>query len=308
MPRHRHASRSKGRDTGLPSGNPVGLLLGTARSLAEALHPAKIAAGMGTAVLHGAASKRAASVLFALALSGSAAAAEIPGGADGELALDAIDAPRAEVQGPAFASETGTTASSMREPRGRTPNAPIEAGDEGLGADVSDVAPLDASEPKEKPPAFGLGLDVGVPDGLNLFVNYRPWSWLRLHAGGSHNGFGLGLRGGLSLVPFDSVVTPSLVAEGGYFFRSDLAGFVADITGRRDEGVPEEVEYAYGNLHLGLEFGSPSFTFYLRGGYSLIHAVIQPAQPSQDGLRFEGDARVNALVPSAKLGFIFYLF
>lgn len=149
-------------------------------------------------------------------------------------------------------------------------------------------------------------LDVGVPDGAQLSLVWRPAHWLRLHAGGGSNGPSLGVRGGLSLVAFDSWFTPSLVVEGGHFFEGDLQGFMAEVVGESDENIPEKVSYTYGNLHLGLELGTPDFVFFLRGGMSLIEADVTPAQSTGDGFRFEGKAHVSALSPSAKLGFTLY--
>lgn len=157
-------------------------------------------------------------------------------------------------------------------------------------------------------PSLGLMIDAGVPDGANLAAVWRPYHWLRFHGGGSYNMVGFGLRGGLSLLPFDEWITPSVVVEGGHFFGGDLQGFVAEVVGEAPEGTPEDITYSYGNAHLGLELGSSDFTFYLRGGYSLIEATITPDADSQgEGLRFEGDARVSALTPSAKLGFVLYI-
>lgn len=166
----------------------------------------------------------------------------------------------------------------------------------------------ETAEPKESRPWLGLGIDVGVPDGANIAAIWRPYHWLRFHAGGSHNLVGFGLRGGLSLIPFDEWISPSLVLEGGRFFDGDLQGFMEGVLGVDSDAVPERVSYNYANLHLGLELGSPDFTFYLRGGYSLVDAQLTPAEGSGgDDIRFEGDATVTVLAPSAKLGFILYI-
>lgn len=168
--------------------------------------------------------------------------------------------------------------------------------------------PFEERPRSDAKPWLGLMVDAGVPDGAQLAAVWRPVHWIRFHGGGGYNLAGFGLRGGLSLVPFDAVFSPSLVVEGGHFFGGDFRGFVADVVGEAPDGTPESLSYSYGNLHLGLELGSDDFTFYLRGGYSLIEATVTPAQPTEgDALRFEGDGRVSALVPSAKLGFVLYV-
>lgn len=172
--------------------------------------------------------------------------------------------------------------------------------------DAEVEATLQAEEDESKP-WLGLALDAGVPDGANLNLVYRPFHWLRFHAGPSYNLVGFGVRGGASLIPFDSWISPSLVVEGGHYFPSELSGFVEGVLGLSSEGVPERASYSYGNLHLGLELGTPHFSFFLRGGYSLIEGFVTPAAEASDGVRLDGDARVSALVPSAKLGFVVYV-
>ena len=165
-----------------------------------------------------------------------------------------------------------------------------------------------AQEGEDDRPWLGLQIDAGVPDGANVAVVWRPWHWLRFHGGGAYNMVGFGVRGGVSLLPLDAWLTPSLVVEGGHFFEGDLQGFVATLAGEAPDGTPRDVRYDYGNLHLGLELGSPDFTFYLRGGYSLVDATVVPDTESPaDNLRFERDAHVRALTPSGKLGFVVYM-
>lgn len=166
---------------------------------------------------------------------------------------------------------------------------------------------LNEQETTEKRPWLGLMLDAGVPDGANLSLVYRPFHWLRFHAGPSYNLVSVGVRGGVSLIPFDEWISPSLVVEGGHFFPAQLSGFVEGVLGLSSDGLPEWAQYSYANVHLGLEFGSPDFVFYLRGGYSFIDAYLTPSSSPGDGVRLEGDAHVTAFAPSAKLGFVIYL-
>lgn len=169
------------------------------------------------------------------------------------------------------------------------------------------VEAIDVPEEAPTRPWLGVMIDAGVPDGANLNLAWRPDYWLRFHGGPSYNGVGFGLRGGVSLLPFDFWISPSVVLEGGYFFPGDLAGFVETVVGGSSEGVPDQVRYAYANLHLGLELGTPDFGFFLRGGYSMIDAHLTPPPGDPNGVRFEGDTHVTAFVPTAKLGFVIYL-
>lgn len=182
--------------------------------------------------------------------------------------------------------------------------APLSYAEVVLSASICGEAP----EEDERRPWLGVMVDAGVPDGLNLALVIRPEHWLRLHAGPSHNLAGFGLRGGLSVLPIDAWITPSVVVEVGHFFDSDLRAFVANILREDDTGLPERITYTYGNAHLGVELGTRNFTFFLRAGYSLVEASTTPSVESQvEGIRFDEDARLTILTPSAKLGLIVYL-
>ena len=154
-------------------------------------------------------------------------------------------------------------------------------------------------------PWIGLILDAGVPDGANLGLVARPFSWLRLHAGGSYNLVSAGVRGGVSYVPFNYWIVPTLTVEGGHFFDGNARSSIKAIAGLDVEYAPEKVSYTYANGHLGLEFGGDWYTIFLRGGMSFVHASVRP--PSQDDVRFEEDVTITAWAPSAKLGFIVYV-
>lgn len=156
-------------------------------------------------------------------------------------------------------------------------------------------------------PFLGALFDVGLPDAVNVGVVYRPFHWLRVHAGPSYNVASFGLRGGVSLIPFDYWFSPSLVIEGGHFFDGDLSGTMENVLGVDASDVPDTLTYTYGNAHLGLEFGSPDFTFYVRGGFSLIDANLKPGEVDRNAtFRFEDTVHLSVISPSAKLGFAIY--
>ncbi|MBK8481198.1 MAG: autotransporter outer membrane beta-barrel domain-containing protein [Proteobacteria bacterium] len=183
-------------------------------------------------------------------------------------------------------------------------------------------APAAAREPSAEPIAtvrrapaarglqIGALVDVGVPDLVGVSLVLRPWSWLRLHGGGTTNLFSFGLRGGATWVPFHAWISPSLTVEGGYVFEGDAN----TLTERFGVTSPmlKRVGYGYGNAHAGLELGSPdSFVFFVHAGFSALHTTLHEADAvlreelNQPSLSF-ADPKVWALVPSAKLGLLAY--
>src|SRR6266478_505778 len=64
-------------------------------------------------------------------------------------------------------------------------------------------------------PRIGFMADVGIPDGATGSVAYRPRRWLRGHLGGGYNMISVGVRGGVTVVPFG--VGPSFTLEGGHY-------------------------------------------------------------------------------------------
>lgn len=165
---------------------------------------------------------------------------------------------------------------------------------------------------------WGAMLDVGVPDGAGLSLLWRPVYFLRLNAGLTYNLLGVGVRGGVSLIPFYYWITPSLTLDVGHYFDADLSKYsdqlVSDPTGKAILGdALSKFSYDYGNLHLGLEIGSPHrFLFTLRGGVSYATTTIHNFQAAAQAATSDtnltaADPTVKAVFPSLKLGFILYL-
>lgn len=174
------------------------------------------------------------------------------------------------------------------------------------GGGLTDGLEEDAGQ--EDRSVLGLMLDAGVPDGANLAVVWRPEHWLRFHVGGGHNLNSPGVRAGVSLMLLDGDFTPSLVVEGGHYFAGDLGATMESVLGIDGTNAPDKLSYSYGNAHLGLEFGGSDFTFYLRGGYSLIEADLRPSSEGQgENFRFDEDVHLTVWAPSAKLGFVIYI-
>jgi hypothetical protein len=204
--------------------------------------------------------------------------------------------------GPAFA-----------QPLNAAPGAPATSSSETLAATP---APQKAASLA----SIGLMMDVGVPDGMNAALVYRPTSWLRTHAGGSYNMISAGVRGGLALIPFGA--GPSLVLEGGHYFEGNANGLARKFAGDsfKDKAVLDRVGYDYVNGHLGLEMGSRRVTFYIHGGMSYVRATVHNldslveeeatangAATASTEFSITKNPIVKAWTPSAKLGLIVYL-
>lgn len=176
-------------------------------------------------------------------------------------------------------------------------------------------APLET--PAARPlPRLGLMVGGGVPDGATGSAVYRPFSWLRTEAGLSYNMISRGVRAGVSLLPFGA--GPSATLEAGHYFSGNANGIARSIAGAgfHDSAILQSVGYDYANAHLGLDFGTRRVVFFLHGGMSYIRADVHNVNAqlasamsgsSNTTVTFAQDPRVRVLTPSAKLGFIFYI-
>jgi hypothetical protein len=169
----------------------------------------------------------------------------------------------------------------------------------------------------ERPlPVLGLMVDGGVPDGATVSAVYRPFSWLRTEAGAGYNMISKGARAGLTLLPFGA--GPSATLEAGHFFDGDANGFARSIAGAgfEDKAVLQRIGYDFANAHLGLDFGTRRVVFFIHGGMSYVRAQIHnvneqvaasSSSSSSTTVSFNQDPTVRVVAPSAKLGFIFYI-
>ncbi len=193
------------------------------------------------------------------------------------------------------------------------------------GASPGEAAPPAAAPgpaPAESKPAltrYGVLFDTAFPDGFALSFAYRPHWAFRLNAGGTYNLIGLGLRGGISAVPFQSAVTPSLSLDFGHVFSSDMGTAVrlfADKIPPTMQSLLKSVSYDYVDLLVGLEVGSQRrFSFYLKAGVSWIWSTAHgtgtwqgPGPSPGSTLTVSAtDPSVNPVLPSIKLGFIYWI-
>jgi hypothetical protein len=165
---------------------------------------------------------------------------------------------------------------------------------------------------------FGLGvqLDVGAPDGVGISAVVRPARWLRVNAGLTTNTLSLGMRGGISLVPLSSFISPSINLDVGHYFNTDYNDLVDKLGGiPLKTSVPiEDVGYNYGGASVGLEIGRPDrFSCYLRVGLARGSMTIEDAEQLLKDVSGDPDITAKPLTlrfttPSVKLGFLLYLF
>jgi hypothetical protein len=176
-------------------------------------------------------------------------------------------------------------------------------------------APLEqrASKPL---PMLGLAVDGGIPDGATVSAIYRPFSWVRGEVGMGYNMISKGGRAGLTLLPFGA--GPSATVEAGHFFDGDANGFARSIAGAgfNHSAMLQRVGYDFANAHLGLDFGTRRVVFFIHGGMSYIRAQLHDvneqlsssmSSTSSTTVSFNQDPTVRIFAPSAKVGFIFYI-
>jgi hypothetical protein len=165
---------------------------------------------------------------------------------------------------------------------------------------------------------LGLQLDAGAPDGAGLALLYRPWWWMRLNGGLAYNVIGIGLRGGVTFMPFRWAVTPTLSLDAGHYFSGDLNKFVKT-ENIYEKALLSQAAYNFASAQVGLEFGSQDgFLFYLRGGLTYLSAHLAGkdltdyanstfGSGSSEQYQF-GDANFTAVLPTVSLGFMIFLF
>jgi hypothetical protein len=175
--------------------------------------------------------------------------------------------------------------------------------------------PADAAPaPRAHLPSFGIAVDGGAPEGLVLSALWRPAPYLRLWGGPNWNYVALGFHGGATIAPWSWPVAPTLSAEAGRYFSSDLTWLAKDASGVPAAVAPllKDVGYTYASLQVGVELGDPrGLALSIRAGLSYISLVAHGtatmnasgATPSATDARVElTDPRIRATFPSVKVG------
>jgi hypothetical protein len=161
---------------------------------------------------------------------------------------------------------------------------------------------------------LGLVVDVGAPDGLGAAVLMRPLRWLRLHAGATTNSLGHGVRGGVSLIPFELFVSPSLNVDVGHSFNASSAQVLARLRGQPAPTGPlvRDVGYDYASASFGLELSPWRYVTFLGqvglGYWSFqlkdVEGFIRDAAGDPDITARPLSVRITS--PAVKLGLIVY--
>jgi hypothetical protein len=175
-----------------------------------------------------------------------------------------------------------------------------------------------APSPSEASNKLGLGvmLDVGAPDGVGVSAVIRPVRWLRLNAGLTTNTLSIGVRGGLSLVPLSTFVSPSINLDVGHYFDANYNDLVDRVGGipLKTTAPIDDVGYNYGGASVGLEVGKPDrFVFSLRVGLAHGSMTIEDAEQLLKDVTGDPDITAKPLTlrfttPAVKLGFLLYFF
>jgi hypothetical protein len=170
------------------------------------------------------------------------------------------------------------------------------------------------AEANDKNRRFGLMVDAGLPDGATGSLVFRPWWWVRVHAGGSYNLVSPGVRGGLTLAPIPGGSTLTANIEAGRYFDGDANPLARMITGDDsiDVAALRDVGYDYANFHAGFEWGRQYATFYIHAGMSYVTGEMKNASEtfssidSYTTVAFSENPRVTIWTPSLRLGLIVY--
>jgi hypothetical protein len=179
------------------------------------------------------------------------------------------------------------------------------------GLTAAMILGLGAASAQAAPGHFGAMVDLGVPDGANAALVFRPWRFLDIHAGGGYNAVSPGVRVGAALHLLPTTVSPVIAAEAGHYFDGDgnaavmRYGLAAD----SDDPLLRQVGYDYANVHLGLNFGRERMVIFIHAGWSIVKGTLHNADEefdAQDGgalmQDFRADPTITIITPSARLG------
>lgn len=161
---------------------------------------------------------------------------------------------------------------------------------------------------------LGVMADVGLPDGAIASAVYRPVQLVQLHVGAGYNLISNGVRGGITLAPLGTTLTPTLSVDYGRYFPGD-ANEVARML-RVDPGAGvvalERVGYDFANAHVGLQLGGTRARFFLQGGVTRVTSDLDgldasDASADDGGSVTVGASHVTLWSVSGRLGLILFL-
>lgn len=178
-------------------------------------------------------------------------------------------------------------------------------------------APQAGDSRAQRRPWVGVSLDAALPDGAGVNVMVRPWRWVELHGGVTHNAISPGFRGGLTLLPADRWFVPTLTLELGTHPPGDANGVLRTITGNDSLNISalENFGYDYQNALLGFTFGSRDrYTIFLRGGVTRVvgrtgsDEIVISSGGSGSGSGAVTLENPTLFLPAVKVGFALYFF
>ncbi|HLL25442.1 MAG TPA: hypothetical protein VK427_25070 [Kofleriaceae bacterium] len=148
---------------------------------------------------------------------------------------------------------------------------------------------------------LGVMADAGVPDGAMASLVYRPINAVRVHGGIGYNAVSRGMRAGVTLAPLKSWFSPTVSIDYGRYREGDANPLARRIMGDPDYSSEalEHVGYDFGNAHVGIVLGRERASFYLQGGMSRTHGRLYDDTTT---------AKVTMYSPSARIGFVLYLY
>lgn len=173
----------------------------------------------------------------------------------------------------------------------------------------TEVEDVEVSPPLRR---IGFSLTAGIPSGAAGELVVRPWRALRLHLGGAYDLASGGLVGGITIAPIRFPISPVLELSGGHFFEGDASGlFSSALRGHAGLLPPlRRVGYDFAAAELGFELGNPdAFVFTVRAGLAVVQGTVHElgaAVPAVANVVL-ADLRVRAVIPSVRLGFVFFL-
>jgi hypothetical protein len=190
------------------------------------------------------------------------------------------------------------------------PSPPVPARNSPAPADAVS-ARAKAGKPPAGRRALGLGLDGGVPDGINLGLVIAPAEWVRFEAAFGTNTAGLGYRGSATFVPVGW--GPSFSFEAGHCNQAATNSVVRKFFNAPKWAAPyvQELGYTYLNAHLGFDLVIGNFALFLHGGYTYLMGRVSGSQPivvdssTKTTATIAEDGKVNAHTLSAKLGLLY---
>jgi len=212
------------------------------------------------------------------------------------------------------AAPDATAAARSHLPKEREPFAPRSI--PGAHTQSAIVHANGQATRKSRLPIFGLGADVGVPDGANLSLVARPCAWARSQIAIGSNSISHGVRVGVTLLPLGH--GPGLVAEYGHYQDGNANPLAARLMGSGFQPSPllERIGYDYLNLQLGMNFGYQRVVFFVQGGLSMVWGHIHNVGPFVRGTTGDSgstevvvhsDPTAKATGIAGKLGFLVYV-